>query len=134
MFIFFQQNDGVAMGSPLGPVLSGIFTVKPENGLVPILNDSMTGFGYDTITFVKNDGIAYVLDQLNNFLERIQFTYEVEHNNKLIFFDVLLIKNKNNVVTSGHRKPTHTDIYFNCNLHALNAWKKGTLRAILSDA
>ena len=46
----YQQNDGVAMGSTLGP-----------------------------------DSIAYVLDQLNSFHEQIQFTYEVEHNNKLTF-------------------------------------------------
>ena len=38
----YQQNDGVAMGSPLGPVQSGIFMVKLENGLVPTLNESMT--------------------------------------------------------------------------------------------
>ena len=52
----YQQNDGVAMGSPLGPVLSGIFMVELENSLVPTLNQSMTlwqRFVDDTITFVK---------------------------------------------------------------------------------
>ena len=38
----YQQNDGVAMGSPLRPVLSGIFIVELENSLVPTLNESMT--------------------------------------------------------------------------------------------
>ena len=41
---------------------------------------------------MKNDCIAYVLDQLNSFHEGIQFIYEVEHNNKLLFLDVLFIK------------------------------------------
>ena len=66
----YQQNDGVAMGSPLGPVLSGIFMVELENRLVLTLNDSMTlwrRFVDDAITFVKNDSIAYILDQLNSF-------------------------------------------------------------------
>ena len=54
----------------------------------------------DTITFVKNDCIAYVLDQLNSFHERIQFTCEVEHNNKLPFLDVLFIKNPNKMDTA----------------------------------
>ena len=31
----YQQNDGVAMGSPLGSVSSVIFIVKLENSLVP---------------------------------------------------------------------------------------------------
>ena len=38
----YQQNDGVAVGSPLRPVLSGIFIVELENSLVPTLNESMT--------------------------------------------------------------------------------------------
>ena len=96
----YQQNDGVAIGSQLGPILSGIFMVELENSLEPALNESMTlwwRFVDDTITFVKNDSIAYVLDQLNSFHEQIQFTYEVEHNNKLPFLDVLLIKNPNKI-------------------------------------
>ena len=31
----FVQSDGVAMGSPLGPVLADIFMVELENTLVP---------------------------------------------------------------------------------------------------
>ena len=38
----YQQNDGVTMGSPLGPVLPRIFMVELENSLVPKLNESMT--------------------------------------------------------------------------------------------
>ena len=70
------------------------------------------------ITFVENDSIVYVLDQLSNFYEQIQFTYEVEHNNKVPFLDVLLIKNANNINTTVYRKPTNTVIYLNWNLDA----------------
>ena len=92
-----QQNDGVSVRSSLGPVLSGIFIVNFENSLVPTLNESMARWRHfvdNTVTFAENDNIVYVLDQLNNFHKQIQFTYEVEHNNKLPFLDVLLIKNK----------------------------------------
>ena len=133
----YQQNDGVVMGSPLRPVLSGIFMVELENSLVPTLNEIMTLwrlFVEDTIKFVKNDGIAYVLDQLNSFHEQIQFTYEVEHNNKLPFLDILLLKNANETDTTVYRKPTNTDIYLNWNTHAPTTWKRGTLRTILSRA
>ena len=88
------------MGSPLGPVLSGIFIVELKNSLVPTLNKKLTlwrRFVDDTTMLVKIDSIAYVLDQLNNFNERMQFTYEVEHNNKLPFLDVLLVRNANNI-------------------------------------
>ena len=83
---------------------------------------------------MKNDSIAYVWCQLNNFLKRIQFTFEVEHNNKLPFLDVLLIKNSNNIDTTVYRKPTNTDIYLNWNSHVPTTWKRGTLRTILSRA
>ena len=131
----YQQNDGVAMGSPLGPVLSEIFMVELENSLVPTLNESMTlwrRFVDDTKTFVKNDSIAYVLDQLNSFHEQIQFTYEVEHNNKLPFLHVLLIKNAYNIDTTVYRKSANTDAYLNWNTHAPTTGKKGTLRTIIS--
>ena len=111
----YQQNDEVAMVSPLSPVLSGIFMVKLENDLVPELNKSMTLWRFvdDAITSVKNNTIVYVLDQLNNFHERIQFTYEVEHNSKIPFLDVLLIKNANNIDTTVYRKPKIINIYLN---------------------
>ena len=70
------------------------------------------------ITFVENDSIVYILDQLSNFHEQIQFTYEVEHNNKVPFLDVLLIKNANNINKTVYRKSTNTFIYLNWNLHA----------------
>ena len=111
----YQQNDEVAMVSPLSPVLSGIFMVKLENDLVRALNKSMTlwHFADDAITSVKNNTFVYVLDQLNNFHERIQFTYEVEHNSKIPFLDVLLIKNANNIDTTVYRKPKIINIYLN---------------------
>ena len=38
----YQQNSGVAIGSPLGPILSGIFMVELGNSLVLTLNECMT--------------------------------------------------------------------------------------------
>ena len=114
----YQQNDGVDMGSPLGPVLSGIFMMELENSLISTLNESMIlwrRFVDNTIILVKNDSITYVLDQLNSFHEQIQFTYEVEHDNKLPFLDFLLIKNANKIDTTVYRKPTNTDVYLNWN-------------------
>ena len=138
MLIFtYQQNEGVAMGSPLGPVLSGIFMVELENSLVPTLNESMTlwqRFVDDTISFVKNDNIAYILDQLNSFHEQIQFTYQVEHNKKLPFVDVLLIKNANKINRTVNRKLANTDVYLNWDTHAPTTLKRGTLRTILTHA
>ena len=37
----YVQNDGVAMGSPLVPVLANIFMVELERSVIPTLMDKM---------------------------------------------------------------------------------------------
>ena len=52
----YMQKDGVAMSSPLGPVLAGIFMVNLERSLVPKLNVYLNfwrRYVDDTITFIK---------------------------------------------------------------------------------
>ena len=38
----YSQKDGVAMGSPLGPVIAGIFMVDLERNVIPKLSTHMT--------------------------------------------------------------------------------------------
>ena len=54
----YIQNDGVAMGSPLGPILAGIFMVELENTLVPKLKQHIKNWRRyvdDTFVYVKNE-------------------------------------------------------------------------------
>ena len=53
----YQQNDGAAMGSPLGPVLAGIVMVELETRIIPTVTDSISHwrrYADDTFVFVKN--------------------------------------------------------------------------------
>ena len=66
----YIQIDGVAMGSPLGPVLANIFMVELESVLVPKLKDYVKKwrrFVDDTFVYVKRGSIEYVLSVLNSF-------------------------------------------------------------------
>ena len=40
----YLQKDGIAMGSPLGPVTAGIFMVELERNLLPTLSQYMTSW------------------------------------------------------------------------------------------
>ena len=63
----YVQTNGVAMGSPLGPVLSGMFMDKLENNLVDTLSEHIAcwkRYVDDTICFIKNDSIEYVISVL----------------------------------------------------------------------
>ena len=56
----YIQIDGVAMGSPLGPVLANIFMVELESVLVPKLNDHIKKWRPlvdDTFVYVKRGSI-----------------------------------------------------------------------------
>ena len=37
----YQQNDGVAMSSPLGPVLAGMFMLELETRIIPRIMDNI---------------------------------------------------------------------------------------------
>ena len=58
-----MKNDGVAMGSPLGPALANIFMIELERTIIPSLSDKIElwkRYVDDAITFVKTDEIKNV--------------------------------------------------------------------------
>ena len=99
-FIFdgamYDQIDGVAMGSPLGPVFANLFMSHHENGWI---KDYKQGHIHFYRRYV--DDIFAVFDshdEANKFLKymiskhpNIKFTMEVEVSNCLVFLDVVKI-------------------------------------------
>ena len=112
----YLQVDGVAMGSPLGPVLANIFMVELKRNIIPTLsNDILIWKRYvdDTICFIKLTSINKVLETLSSYHTNIKFTIEIESEKKNSFLDVLLIRNSSLISTKVYRKNTNTDIYIN---------------------
>ena len=134
----YVQNDGVAMGSPLGPVLANIFMVELERSVITTLMNKMkcwTRYVNDTLCYIKTNSIDYVLKMLNGFHRNIQFTYEVEIDLKISFLDVLVIRDSNNnISTTVYRKSTNIDIYLNWESFAPDKWKWGTLKTLTKRA
>ena len=89
------QKDGVAMVSPLGPVLSDIFFIELETSFSSELTDCIPFWKRhvnDTICFIKVGRVNYILSVVNSFGVNIKFTYELEHEGELPFLDVLLCR------------------------------------------
>ena len=66
----YKQTDRVAMGSPIGPVLADIIMVELENTMVPRLSNHFHFWRRhvdDTFTFVKEELITFVLEELNSY-------------------------------------------------------------------
>ena len=78
----YTQADDVAMGSPLGPVLAGIFMVELERTILPTLREHMSPWKRyvdDTIFYIKEKSIEHVLSKLNGYHDYIELTYEIEN-------------------------------------------------------
>ena len=136
--VIYRQINGVAMGSPLGPVLANVFMVELEKTLVPQLDGSVAlWYRYvdDTFTFIKVGEVENVLERLNSFHESIKFTYEKEKDGYISFLDVKVIRKADRTFdTDIHRKPTDTNVYINWNAFAPKVWKIGTLKGLVRRA
>ena len=133
----YEQNDGVDMGPPLGPVLAGILMVELETSIIPTLHKSLLKserYVDDTFCYVKIGTLNDILCELNGFHQNIQFTYELEKNNQLAFLDVLLIRNNTTIKTTVYRKSTNSDIYLNWKSFSPCSWKRGTSKTITRRA
>ena len=80
------------------------------------------------------DFITDFTEILNKFLKNIKVTYEIEHNGKILFLDVLLMRNNGKLETTTFRKEANNNIYLYWRSFAPSTWKKGTLRALAREA
>ena len=63
------------------------------------------------------------------------YTYETEYNFfKLVFLDVMLCRDGENIATTVSLKVTNADAYFNWNLFAPHSWKRETLKTCTQRA
>ncbi|CAF1345844.1 unnamed protein product [Adineta ricciae] len=100
-FIFndkiYSQTNGIAMGSPLGPLFADIYVNYLEERLLPRLKRN--GLLYwkryvdDTFAIVeKHANVEKIVDILNSFDNDIVFTFEEEKHNCLPFLDILVTR------------------------------------------
>ena len=96
--VLCQQIDGVAMGSPLGPLFANIFLSFYEKGWLSKCPANFKPLLYrryvnDCILLFKStDQIPQFLDFLNHQHPNIKFTCEIESNSTLPFLDISIIR------------------------------------------
>ncbi|GJQ78547.1 hypothetical protein Trydic_g11659 [Trypoxylus dichotomus] len=113
---FYEQTDGVAMGSPLSPVVANLFMEQFESLAIETAVDKPTVWWRcvdDTLVIWPHgrDKLDRFLEHLNGVHSNIQFTMELEHNGELPFLDVRVNRDQVRATTSVFRKPTQTGRY-----------------------
>ena len=141
LFIFdgvcYQQTDGVAMGSPLGPTLANIFLCYYEEIWLSKCPQQFKPKYYqryvDDIFLLFNDPseVNKFEKYMNSRHTNMNFTKEIENNNSLSFLDIRIDKTTNNFDTSIYRKPTFSGVYLNFKSFVPQVYKKGLINCLL---
>ena len=116
---YYDQINGVAMGSPLGPILANIFVCSFEEWFINMYktpNSPLTWHRYvdgHFCLFNNKHSVSMFQSYLNACHPNILFMIELEENNKLQFLDILMKRDGNNPLfkTTVHRKKTFTGLY-----------------------
>ena len=112
--VMCDQIDGVAMGSPLAPILANLFMGHNEWQWIDNYTLSKPLFYKryvdDIFCLFENQNQAELLfNYLNERHPNINFTMETEVEKKHPFLDILL-NNEKVLTTSVYRKPTYTGL------------------------
>ena len=114
---FYEQTDGLAMGSPLSAILSEIFLQHHENEILENLKHNHDAELYvryvDDILIIFRENQEREHEQMIQIFNRqhqnLAFTHEFEENKKINFLDLTLERKGNKIEFEIYRKPTQTD-------------------------
>ena len=134
----YKQHDGVAMGSPLAPLLAEWFVSNIENNILESDVSCKPTFYKRYVDdvfaiFKSEEDRDSFFSLLNTAHPNLKFTMEVS-TNSLPFLDTTVSINKNRFETRVYRKPTNTGILLNYKSVAPRRWKKSLICCMLMRA
>ena len=137
---FYEQLDGVAMGSPISPVIANFYMEYfEEKALNTAAKKPSCWFRYmdDTFTIWSHghEELDKFLQHINSINPKIQFTMEKEVDGKISFLDVLVSRKSDGKLDHQvYRKPTHTDRYLHFQSNHHPKQKRGVIKTLIDRA
>jgi hypothetical protein len=134
---YYEQTDGVAMGSP---VIANFYMEESEKKAIEQATHKPTcWYRYVDDTFViwphKKDKLQEFLHHINGLHKKIQFTIEIEKDGHLPFLAIdIYRKTDSSLGHKVYRKPTHTNLYLQQSSHHHPANKQSVLTYLTHTA
>ena len=133
----YEQFEGVAMGSPLGPLMANACMCMLEEKLVQ--DGRMPSFYRryvdDTLAiFPSHEAHENFFAHLNTLHPSIRFTAELAENGILPFIGVNCHLDSSGVQTSVYHKPTDTGLLLHFHSHVDQKYKHSLLRTMIHRA
>jgi hypothetical protein len=136
---FYQQKSGMAMGSPLSPLMANLFMewfeeqAQDTASLKPKL---WLRYVDDVYCLWQHgrDSLSGFLDHLNGIHPNIRFTMETEENGKLPFLDVNIERVGSRIETGVYYKRTHTGQYLAFTSNHPRKTKSGIVKCLVNRA
>ena len=111
----YTQVDGVAMGSPLGPLFANFYMGVVEERVFSSIPPPPTYCRYIDDTFVavqREEDVHHIIEEFQNH-SVLRFTHENSVNGVLPYLDVLISDYHQDIKTSVYRKATNTGLCLN---------------------
>lgn len=138
----YKQIDGMAMGSPLGPIFANIFLSHFEGGWLngaPVRPLLYKRYVDDTLWLLPADSdITSLMQYMNSRHPNMRFTVENENNGAINFIGLTISHSFTNgshgYATRIYRKPTFTSLYTNFYSYIPLAYRLTVLKCLLVRA
>ena len=133
----YEQVEGVAMGSPLGPLMANSFMCELEDQLIEknLMPKFYRRYVDDTLVIMPTlASIESFLLLLNNQHTAINFTLEHSKDNQLPFLGILLCLKNGKMETSVYIKPTDKGLHLHFQSHVDKKYKISLLKTMLHRA
>ena len=133
----YQQVDGVAMGSPLGPTLANIFLCHYED--IWLRNCSLECKPSYYKRYVDNIFVLFKwethVQSFKNFMNtchlKKKFIFKKEENKCFNFLDMKVVRENNSSTVSVYCKPTFSDVYTHFSRYMLFNYKFNLVSTII---
>jgi hypothetical protein len=133
---YYDQINGVAMGSPLCPLCANFFMANFEKKWLNEMKQKglklrKTYVDEVFATFNSQEESVSVLTRHNSKHLNIKFTLEKENSNQPPFLNITVVRTRMKFITTLYRKKPFTGVYINWTSLTSRKYKIGLIQCIL---